>query len=159
MGQASETSVRRTIAGNPNLQLRFDTTVRYDLRLRSQDLDQIITGNAAGLGDVAAFQSDPSHWHRQLDRGQPLLPLLRERGLRPVPAKIPPLRPLQRPSCTSLATSAPSAQLLKRGIAFGRWITVSLACATRRRCCAFCDAPPMSRTSGTGDLEMRAGEP
>lgn len=69
---AAETTVRQTNAGDPNLQLQFDTTVRYNLRLRTQDLDQNFSGNAAGLGDVTAFQSDPSHWRRQLDRGKPL---------------------------------------------------------------------------------------
>ncbi|MFT3666930.1 DUF1302 domain-containing protein [Piscinibacter sp.] len=45
-------------SGNPDLKLRLDTTVRYNLGVRAEDCDKNICGNGAGLGDVTAHQSD-----------------------------------------------------------------------------------------------------
>jgi len=44
--------------GNPDLALRWDTTVRYNLGVRARDCDVNICGNGAGAGDVSAHQSD-----------------------------------------------------------------------------------------------------
>ena len=45
-------------AGTPDLKVRFDTTVRYNLGLRVRDCDENICGNGAGRGDITAHQSD-----------------------------------------------------------------------------------------------------
>jgi len=58
IGLARETSAFQIDAGNPDLKLRFDTTLRYNLGLRAQDCDRNVCGNGAGLGDVTAHQSD-----------------------------------------------------------------------------------------------------
>ena len=44
--------------GNPDLKMRFDNTVRYDIGIRAKDCDPNICGNGAGAGDVTAHQSD-----------------------------------------------------------------------------------------------------
>ena len=44
--------------GNPDLKMRFDNTVRYDIGIRVKDCDPNICGNGAGAGDVTAHQSD-----------------------------------------------------------------------------------------------------
>lgn len=44
--------------GNPDIETRLDTTVRYNLGFRVQDCDKDICGNNAGRGDVSAYQSD-----------------------------------------------------------------------------------------------------
>ena len=44
--------------GNPDVKIRLDTTVRYNLGLRAENCDANICGNGAGLGDVTAHQSD-----------------------------------------------------------------------------------------------------
>lgn len=44
--------------GNPDLELRWDNTVRYNLGFRAEDCDKNICGNGAGAGDVVAHQSD-----------------------------------------------------------------------------------------------------
>jgi hypothetical protein len=45
-------------AGNPDLKVRLDTTVRYNLGIRAKDCDKNICGNDAGAGDVTSWQSD-----------------------------------------------------------------------------------------------------
>jgi hypothetical protein len=49
-------------AGSPDLKMRFDTTVRYNLGIRAKDCDPNICGNGTGApvggGDVTAHQSD-----------------------------------------------------------------------------------------------------
>ncbi|MCY1281217.1 hypothetical protein D9M69_125770 [compost metagenome] len=44
--------------GNPDMTLRWDNTVRYNLGFRAKDCDKNICGNDAGAGDVTAYQSD-----------------------------------------------------------------------------------------------------
>ncbi|AOE86761.1 DUF1302 domain-containing protein [Pseudomonas sp. TCU-HL1] len=44
--------------GNPDMSLRWDNTVRYNIGFRVQDCDEDICGNNAGAGDVTAYQSD-----------------------------------------------------------------------------------------------------
>jgi len=44
--------------GNPELKLRWDNTLRYNLGVRAQDCDENICGNGAGAGDITAHQSD-----------------------------------------------------------------------------------------------------
>lgn len=44
--------------GNPDLSLRWDNTLRYNLGIRARDCDKHICGNDAGAGDVTAYQSD-----------------------------------------------------------------------------------------------------
>lgn len=43
---------------NPDLQIRWDNSVRYNLGIRAEGCDPNICGNGAGLGDVTAYQSD-----------------------------------------------------------------------------------------------------
>lgn len=44
--------------GNPDLKIRWDNTVRYNLGFRAEDCDRDICGDGAGRGDVTAYQSD-----------------------------------------------------------------------------------------------------
>lgn len=44
--------------GNPDLAVRWDNTVRYNLGIRAKDCDVNICGNGAGAGDISAHQSD-----------------------------------------------------------------------------------------------------
>ncbi|SEI49187.1 Protein of unknown function [Pseudomonas sp. NFACC07-1] len=44
--------------GNPDMSLRWDNTVRYNVGFRVNDCDKDICGNDAGAGDVTAYQSD-----------------------------------------------------------------------------------------------------
>ena len=44
--------------GNPDLKLRWDNSVRYNLGVRARDCDVNICGNGAGAGDITAHQSD-----------------------------------------------------------------------------------------------------
>ncbi|MEO8644215.1 DUF1302 family protein [Pseudomonas sp.] len=49
--------------GNPDMSLRWDNTVRYNLGFRAEDCDKNICGNDAGRGDVTAYQSDRKFAH------------------------------------------------------------------------------------------------
>lgn len=44
--------------GHPDMSLRWDNTVRYNVGFRANDCDTDICGNNAGAGDVTAYQSD-----------------------------------------------------------------------------------------------------
>lgn len=44
--------------GNPDMTLRWDNTLRYNVGFRAEDCDKNICGNDAGAGDVTAYQSD-----------------------------------------------------------------------------------------------------
>ncbi|UCV23621.1 DUF1302 domain-containing protein [Ferribacterium limneticum] len=44
--------------GNPDVKIRWDNTVRYNVGVRVNDCDENICGNGAGAGDVTAHQSD-----------------------------------------------------------------------------------------------------
>ena len=57
IGLAGETSAFHIDTDNPDLKLRFDTTLRYNLGLRAQDCNRNVCGNGAGLGDVTACLS------------------------------------------------------------------------------------------------------
>lgn len=44
--------------GNPDMSLRWDNTVRYNIGFRAKDCDKNICGNDAGAGDITSYQSD-----------------------------------------------------------------------------------------------------
>lgn len=44
--------------GNPDVKMRFDNTLRYNIGARTKDCDPNICGNGAGAGDITAHQSD-----------------------------------------------------------------------------------------------------
>src|SRR6218665_1664794 len=48
---------------NPDMSLRWDNTVRYNLGFRAEDCDKNICGDNAGRGDVTAYQSDRKFAH------------------------------------------------------------------------------------------------
>ena len=57
-GAAMQAQAIEFDTGNPDLAVRWDTTVRYNLGVRAKDCDANICGNGAGAGDISAHQSD-----------------------------------------------------------------------------------------------------